>query len=183
MDFIIPMRVIYEELVQTRFLQSRKGKAVREERLNKGYCQYHVEVQEHVIQECIEFRDIVQNLMDRKEIEFSKSNNPSIDVITGTTYSMTLLSTGPRSIIIFHDNEATRDEMPKVSTPVLVVEVPRPFPYKSQKVVPWDYNCNYTDQTTTTDLICVGGITRSRRCYAPDMIEKVTPEKLLMPAS
>ena len=49
--------------------------------------------------------------------------------------------------------------------------------------MPWDYNCNYTHQTATTDLIGVGGITRSGRCYALDMTEKVAPEKLRMPAS
>ena len=70
--------------------------------------------------------------------------------------------------------------MPKVSTPILVVEVPRPFLYESQKVVPWDYYCNYTHQTVATDLTGIGGITRSRHCYAPDMAEKVAPEKLLM---
>ena len=72
-----------------------------------------------------EFWDIVQKLMDKKEIEFPKLNDPSIDVIIGTTYSRTLSSTGPRPITIFHDNEAARDEMSKVSTPVLVIEVPR----------------------------------------------------------
>ena len=47
-------------------------------------------------------------------------------------------------------------------------------------MVPWDYNCNYTHQTIATDLTDVRGITRSGHCYALDMIEKVTPEKLLM---
>ena len=121
--------------------------------------------------------------MDRKEIEFLKSNDLSIDVIIGTTYLGTLSSAGPKPITIIHDNEAARDGMPKVSTPVLVVEVPRPFPYKSQKVVPWDYDCNYTNQTSTTDLTSVGGITRSEHCYAHNMTEKVAPEKLLMPTS
>ena len=74
--------------------------------------------------------------MDRKEIEFSKSIDPSINVIMGTTYSGTLSSAGPRQITIFHDNEVARDEMPKVSTPVLVIEVPRPFSYESQKAMP-----------------------------------------------
>ena len=96
--------------------------------------------------------------MDRKEIEFSESNDPSIDVITCTTYSRTLLSTGPKSITIFHNNEAVRDEMPKASIPELVVEVPRPFPYESQKAVPYDYNYNYTHQTVVNDLTGVGGI-------------------------
>ena len=74
--------------------------------------------------------------MDRKELEFSESNDLSIDVITSTTYSGTPSSTGPRSIIIFHDNEAAKDKVPQVSTLILVVEVPRPFPYESQKAVP-----------------------------------------------
>ena len=97
--------------------------------------------------------------MDTKEIEFSESNDPSIDVMTGTTYLGTPSSTSPRPITIFHDNEAARDEIPKVSTPVLVIEVPRPFPYESQKAVPWGYNCNYTHQAAATDLTGVGGIT------------------------
>ena len=69
--------------------------------------------------------------MDRKEIEFSKSIEPSIDVITGTMYSKTSLSNGPRPITIFYDNEVAKVEVPKDSTPVLVVEVPRPFSYES----------------------------------------------------
>ena len=88
--------------------------------------------------------------MDRKEIEFSSSKGSSIDVITSTTYSGTPSSTSPRPITIFHDNEAAKIELPKVPIPVLIVEVPRPFSYESQKVVPWDYN--YTHQTIVNDL-------------------------------
>ena len=79
---------------------------------------------------------MVNDLMDRKEIEFSKANNPSINVIMGTTYSRTPSSTSPRPITIFHENETARAEAPKVSAPVLVVEVPRPFLYESQKAIP-----------------------------------------------
>ena len=81
--------------------------------------------------------------MDIKEIEFCNSEGSSINVIMGTTYSGTPSSTGPKRITIFYDNEAARTEMPKVSIPVLVVEVSRPFPYESQKAILWDYNCNY----------------------------------------
>ena len=69
--------------------------------------------------------------MDKNEIEFLKSIDPSINVIIGTTYSKTSSLTGPRPITIFHDNEAARAEMPRVFILVLVVEVPRPFPYES----------------------------------------------------
>ena len=126
---------------------------------------------------------MVQDLMDKKKIEFSNSIDPSINVIMGTTYLRTPSSTGSRPITIFHDNEEARNKIPKVLIPVLVIEVPSLFPYESQKMVSWDYNCNYTHQTAATNLTGVGGITRSRHCYAPDMIEKVTPEKLLMSAS
>ena len=74
--------------------------------------------------------------MDKKEIEFSDSINPSINVITDTTYSGNPSSTCPRLITIFHDNEEARNEMPKVPILVLVVEVLSLFPYESQKVVP-----------------------------------------------
>ena len=74
--------------------------------------------------------------MDRKEIELSDSEGSSINFITGNMYSETPSLTGPKLITIFHDNEVARAEVPEVSIPVLVVEVPRPFPYKSQKAIP-----------------------------------------------
>ena len=51
-----------------------------------------------MIQECTEFRNIVQSLMDRKEIEFSELIDPFVNVIMGTTYSGTPSSIGPRLI-------------------------------------------------------------------------------------
>ena len=69
--------------------------------------------------------------MDRKEIKFSSSEGSSIDVITGTTYSGTPSLIGPRPITIFHDNEEARTGLSKVPIPILVVEVPKLFPYES----------------------------------------------------
>ena len=43
-DVMMPMKVVYEELVQARFFHSRRREAVREEKLNKGYCRYHAKV-------------------------------------------------------------------------------------------------------------------------------------------
>ena len=48
---------------------------------------------------------------------------------------------------------------------------------------PWNYNYNYTHQTTATNLTDVGSITRIGHCYALDMIKKVVFEKLLMHVS
>ena len=121
--------------------------------------------------------------MDEKEIEFSNAEGSSINVITDTMYSGTPSTNGPRPITIFHDNEAAITELPKVPIQVLIVEIPRPFLYESQKVVPWDYNCNYTHQTAINDLTGVGGLTRSGRCYAPSLAEVDIPEKILMPTN
>ena len=48
-NVITPMKVIHEELVQAGFLQSKRGEAIEEKRLNKGYYQYHAKAQGHVI--------------------------------------------------------------------------------------------------------------------------------------
>ena len=66
---------------------------------------------------------------------------------------------------------------------MLVVEVPRPFPYESEKEIPWDYNFNYTHQTNVNDLTSVEGITRSDWCYDPGLAKMVAPEKLLVPTN
>ena len=149
------MGVIHKKLVQARFLQSRKGEAIKEEESSKDYCQYHAEVRGHGIQECNEFRQVVQNLMDRKEIDFLDSENPSINVITGTTYLGTSSSTDPKPITIFHDNEAARIALPKV--PILVL---------------WQ---------RFQDLTSVGGLTKNGRCYAPSLVEQVIPENRPVP--
>ena len=118
--------------------------------------------------------------MVRKEIKFFDLEDSSINVITSTMYSGTLSSTGPRPITIFHDNEAAGMELPKVSVPILLVKVPKPFPYESQKAVPWDYNCNYTHQTVVNELTGVGGLTQSGR-YVPGLAEEVIPKNCPMP--
>ena len=69
-------------------------------------------------------------------------------------------------------------EAPRLPTSRLVVKVPAPFRYTSDKAVPW----NYSSQTVTpvpqavaeqkpkksvNDVTGTGGMTRSGRCYAP----------------
>ena len=177
------MKVIFQKLIQAKFLQPRKGEAIKKEELSRGYCQYHAEVRGHSIQKCSEFQEIIQDLMDKKEIEFSDLEDSSVNVITGMMYSGAPSSTGPRSITIFHDNKVAGMEVPKVPTPVLLVEVPKPFPYTFQKAVPWNYDCSYTHQTDVNDLTGVGGLTRSGRCYAPGLAEEIIPKSCPVPVN
>ena len=69
-------------------------------------------------------------------------------------------------------------EAPHVPTPRLVVKVPAPFHYTSDKAVPWNYTSQVVVQepqaateqkleTSVNDIAGTGGMTRSGRCYAP----------------
>ena len=82
-----------------------------------------------------------------------------------------------RSITIFHDNLLAKVEVYKALKPMLVIEVPKPFPNTSNKMVPWDYHCNYASETAVTNLTGVGGITRSGRVYMPTIADKVALER------
>ena len=120
---------------------------------------------------------MVQDLIDRKEIEFLSRGEYSINVITGTTYSRNPSLSGPRPITIFHDNLSVKEEIYETPKVVLVIEVPKPFPYTSNKMVPWDYHCNYANEMAIANLTSVRGITRNRRFYLPTITNKVAPEK------
>ena len=83
----------------------------------------------------------------------------------------------PRPITIFHDNLRVNEGPSETPKSILVIKVPKPFPYTLNKIVPWDYHCNYANETAATDLTSVGGITRSRHVYMPANIDKIAPEK------
>ena len=58
-----------------------------------------------------------------------------------------------------------------------MIEVPKPFPYTSNKTIPWDYHCNYANETAAINLTGVGGITRTGCVYMPAITDKVAPER------
>ena len=71
--------------------------------------------------------------------------------------------------------QATK-ETPQVPTPKLVVKVPTPFRYTSDKAIPWNYTSQVIVQepqataeqkleTSVNDIEGMGGMTRSGRCY------------------
>ena len=146
------------------------------------YCQYHANLAGHIIQDCAEFRKRVQDLIDKKEIEFSSKGEHSVNMITSTTYSGNPSPNGSRPITIFHDNRPMKEETSKTPKPALVIEVPKPFLYTSNKMVPWDHHYNYANEAVAANLTGVEGITRSGRIYLPTLIDKVALEKPTIPA-
>ncbi|EOY16577.1 Uncharacterized protein TCM_035381 [Theobroma cacao] len=69
----------------------------------------------------------------------------------------------------------------------MTIEVPKPFPYKDDKAVLWNYNCNVQvskagkwmveSQYNAANITGVGGITHSGRRYTPEALENLKKEK------
>ena len=133
------MKSVYEALVLTKILYSKEIEMIKKENQNgivcNQYCQYHANMVGHTIQDYAEFRRMVQDLIDEKEIEFSSKEEHSINVIIGTTYLEDPSLNGLRPITIFHDNLPVKEKTSETPKPVLVIEVPKPFPYTSNKMV------------------------------------------------
>ncbi|KAA0043020.1 uncharacterized protein E6C27_scaffold75G00990 [Cucumis melo var. makuwa] len=56
----------------------------------------------------------------------------------------------------------------------MTVEIPGPFAYKDNHVVPWKYECQFITDNVVSATI--GEITRSGRCYTPDNLKDVFKE-------
>ena len=127
----------------------------------------------HFIQECLEFLEMIQEMMDGGKIEFcGKTKEQNVSV---------LLEEVRKPLTVFYrgGGQQAAKETSQAPTPKLVIKVPTPFRYTSDKAVPR----NYTSQTVTpvpqavveqkpeksvNDVTGTGGMTRSERCYAPD---------------
>ncbi|XP_040951562.1 uncharacterized protein [Gossypium hirsutum] len=117
------MKMIWEEMVKREMIISKE--------MNKGvrdYCEFYAE-EGHEIQECDEFKTLVQSLMDNKEIEFyeASSNEGHICTLEGAPKNQNR----PRIIISLPgSNEVETPMVPKV-----IIHKPVSFPYKDNKRV------------------------------------------------
>ncbi|XP_040931876.1 uncharacterized protein [Gossypium hirsutum] len=125
-------KIIWEEMVRREMIISKeRNRGVRD------YCEFHAE-EGHEIQECDEFKAFVQSLMDNKELKFYEASSDEGRICT--------LEGGPKNqnrpriiISLPRNNEVEIPTVPKV-----IIHKPVSFPYKDNKRVPWNYNCNVT---------------------------------------
>ncbi|KAL2330665.1 hypothetical protein Fmac_018246 [Flemingia macrophylla] len=59
----------------------------------------------------------------------------------------------------------------------LRITAPSPFPYKSDKVVPWVYDIQATTNPDVTNIAGIGGMTRSGRIYTPNTLQHKAPKE------
>ncbi|XP_040967144.1 uncharacterized protein [Gossypium hirsutum] len=164
----MPMKVIWEEMMKEEIIISEEG--------NKGardYCEFHAE-EGHEIQECDEFKALVQSLMDNKELEFYEagSDEGHVCALEGEPKNHK-----PRIIVSLpRNNEVEIQTEPKV-----IIHKPASFPYKDNKKVPWNYDCNVTIRediaSTSKEAQVEGFYTRSGKHYDTQDI-RVEPTKV-----
>ncbi|XP_016747934.1 uncharacterized protein [Gossypium hirsutum] len=125
-----PMKMIWEEMVKREMIISKE----RNEEA-RDYYEFHAK-EGHKIQECDEFKALIQSLMDNKELGFYEAgpNKRHICTLEGAPKNQNR----PRIIISLPgSNEVEIPTVPKV-----IIHKPVSFPYKDNKRVPWSYNCH-----------------------------------------
>ncbi|KAA3453125.1 RNA-directed DNA polymerase (Reverse transcriptase), Ribonuclease H-like protein [Gossypium australe] len=138
----IPLRQVWKEMVERGLIildseEKTEGK--------RNHCEFHNR-EGHEIQECTEFRAIVQNLMDNKEMEFYEEIDGSEgwEVYASDEGSIERVQKGNCPVVIILKpkvNEAGTQVAPQV-----IIQKPIVFPYRDSKRVPWNYDCNVTIQ-------------------------------------
>ncbi|XP_017644509.1 uncharacterized protein LOC108485176 [Gossypium arboreum] len=109
----------------------------------RNYYEFYDEVG-HEIQDCVEFKALVQNMMNNKEIEFyEEAKNPvegDICASEGESKAQNQTANYPVIIISRPKNSEAGIQMP----PKVIIQRLAVFPYKDSKKVPWNYDCSVT---------------------------------------
>ncbi|KAJ1430510.1 hypothetical protein SESBI_07649 [Sesbania bispinosa] len=172
-----PLRVIFKELCKTGWV----NRNIAED----GMCGLHSDTN-HTIEDCEEFKRMLQDMMDRKLVQIGCGGN-TVDVSVND-YSA---STSPKPLVVHYTRDAA---VRTTNRPIpITIQVPTSFPYKDNKAVPWRYDVEVlvgdrqvgetnVDTPNVTNIAGVGGMTRSGRIYTPDEFRttqssEVTKEK------
>ncbi|XP_016675118.1 uncharacterized protein [Gossypium hirsutum] len=135
-----PLRWVWKEMTKKGLIALDSREKSEEER---NYYEFHDEVV-HEIQDCVEFKALVQKMMNNKEIEFYEEvKNPVKGDICASGGESTAQSQTVNYLVVIisrpKNNEAGVQMPPRV-----IIQRPAVFPYKDSKKVPWNYNCNVT---------------------------------------
>ena len=115
--------------------------------------------------------------MDEGRIEFCKEvKGQAVNVLQGEA---------PKPVIIHYrgGGQQAPAKTPIHPVPKVVIKVPTPFRYTSDKAVPWKYTSQVISpepqavrvspetkqEPSVNDIVGTGGLTRSGRCYAPGL--------------
>ncbi|XP_017629279.1 uncharacterized protein LOC108472291 [Gossypium arboreum] len=126
-----PLKRVWKEMARRRLV------ALNSEG-SDNYCEFHHE-EGHEIQECEEFRTVIQGLVDNNEIEFYKEVKEEEYICASESMMNVPKVNRPVVIILRPKNEAEIQMTPKI-----IIQKPTVFSYKDSKRVPWNYDRNVT---------------------------------------
>ena len=121
--------IVYEALFKVDMLDQEREK--KEENKNGAgqHCQYHEGFVDHSIQNCQDFCELVQEMIDEGAIEFNKKiKGQAVNVLQGET---------PKPVIIrYRDGgQQAPTKAPIHHIPRVMIKVPTPFRYTGDKAV------------------------------------------------
>ena len=154
-----------------------KNKRKKSEDWEGQYCQYHQKPVGHSIQDCRDFLGLVQELMNEGRIEFCKEmEGQAVSVLQRET---------PKPVIIYYGGENQQAPVKPSIHPIpkVVIIVPAPFRYTSDKAVLWNYTNQVISQEPqavqvsletkqeplVNDIVGTGRLIHSGQCYAPSL--------------
>ncbi|XP_040938083.1 uncharacterized protein [Gossypium hirsutum] len=150
-----PLKEVWKKMVERGLITQNSEVRPREA---KNYCEFH-DQEGHEIQECSQFRALVQGLMDNKELEFFE-----------------YIGSLEEADVCASEEMSTKDVY-KVNRPVVIIS--------HSKRVPWNYSCNVTFPGEETPINASeevqdqGFYTRSGRHYTPNTKVEQVKGKLL----
>ena len=107
----MPRETVYKALLRAGALDKEQEKKRENEDGEGQYCQYHRRPMGHSIQDCQDFLDLVQGLMDEGGIEFCKEvKGQAVNVLQGET---------PKSVTIFYRGRGLQALAKDLFTPPL----------------------------------------------------------------
>jgi len=116
----------------------------------------------------------LQDLMNRHLLQINHEKKEEVFVQIGAESSISK----PEPLMI----HVTRESVVPIEVHPVVIQVPSPCPYKSDKAVPWKYGINVLKQepkgdqktevsntikVTVDNITGIGGMTKSGRLFAP----------------
>ncbi|XP_040955931.1 uncharacterized protein [Gossypium hirsutum] len=131
----IPLRWVWKNMVKRGLIIPRSEKCFKRV---ENYCEFHHE-EGHKIQEYVEFRALVQDLMDNKEMEFYEEVKEEGSICTSEASKVPRIV---QPVVII--SRPKKDEVRAPAMPRIIIKKPATFPYQDSKKVPWNYECNTT---------------------------------------
>ena len=82
----------------------------------------------------------------------------SVNVIIDAKFMGESSSEGSKPLTIFFKDDQISMANVTMYQPRLTMEVPYPFPYMDNKMMPWNYNCNHVHEAVATNILGIGGM-------------------------